>query len=257
MDYSFEKALSAWERIPVDNFDYMTAKELLLLDSEQLLELWDMATSVRYDSNSWRNKDNKLVKFMNLEYVEEKTVMDFGCGIGLDTIQFAAHRSYVVPADLHPATLYIVQQILALTLNVHPKKLVIVGKCWPFFICPGIDLFWSFGVLHHTPHARDILKSACIQLNPGGECRIVLHSDKRWETAMNESVPTCPTWEHPRFDEYVRKCDTVGHFTEWYNIEKVEELVSGFATVEDCQYMSDDLFVGAVIKPKEKMVPVT
>src|SRR5258708_3747483 len=115
-------------------------------------------------------------------------------------------------------------------------KIVVVQMVEPYFILDveneadyfkmdgKIDLFWSFGVLHHTPFISGILKRACSFLRqPEGECRICLYSDKGWERLMEEPTPTIPTHEHPRFQEYVRKKDPVGFYADWYNQKKIEQ----------------------------------
>ena len=66
---------------------------------------------------------------------------------------------------------------------------------------------------------------------------------------MNEEPPA-DTPGHSRFAEFVRKCDTVGNFAEWYDEAKLRQLVGDFATVEWFRYLGNDQLVGAVIKPK-------
>lgn len=252
--YSWEKAFRAWERLPVDDFEYLTADELLVMHPYQLKELADMAVVRRFDTTRWRNRANCLANFMNLENVGKKVVLDFGCGYGFDSIVFCRWGAVSVLADMHPKALQLAQTILDFTCGRIADKLLVVGPTPPYFeYKEGIDLFWSFGVLHHLPYADQVLLSACRQLKPGGECRVVVYSDKRWER-LTKTKPdgTAPVWEHPKFSEFVGKCDAVGDYADWYDEEKLHDLVDGFAEVKECRYLCQDDMLGAVLSPKSE-----
>lgn len=247
--YDFDEGFAEWSRVPVDDLGYFNADELLVMSNLQLFELAKMATVIRFREDSWRNRDAKLSEFMNLKDVEGRRVIDFGCGLGLDTVQFAHYGADVMPADLHPLLVYTAQKVLALVTGFRCSRCIIVRPDYPYFVQP-VDLFWSLGVLHHTPFAASILRSACEQLLPGGECRVGLYSDRRWVKMMDEPPPEGPTWKHPRFDEWVRKNDTVGYYADWYDEAKVARLVEDFGYVDSCRYICDDNLIGVVVKPK-------
>lgn len=250
-NYDFDKSLVDWRRVPLDDFDYMEADDFLILSPEQRKELINIGLSQRYAPIQWRNKDNCLLEFMQPKRWINKTVMDFGCGLGLDSIVFNQHGAFIYLADINPRTLMAAQQTLACWLDVHPKRLIVVGPDWPYWRMPpgSIDLFWSLGCLHHTPKGPDLIRRACQCLTKDGECRVVLYSDRQWEKVMGEPPPENVTG-HPRFDEWVRKMDAVGNYADWYNEEKLKKAVEKFAVVTECKYISADVFIGAVIKPK-------
>lgn len=250
--YDVEKAYSEWSRIPVDDFDYMSAHDLMILSPPQLRELIDMASGIRFNQLGWRNEGGSLEKFMLGGGVSDKMVVDFGCGLGVDACWFTMHGAKVVLADMHPNMLRMAQQSMVMRTGFISPRLMVTSPYWPFFIIDSVDVFWSLGVLHHTPHIGKILERMCGSLNPGGECRIVLYSDKRWEEMMGESVPSGPTWQHPRFQEFVRKCDTVGQYADWYNAEKIAALVEPFGEMVSCEPLCKWQMVGAVIKAKGK-----
>lgn len=250
--YDVERAYAEWSRLPVDDFDYMSADELMILAPQQLRELVDMASAVRFDKNGWRNEGGALERFMLGNGVTGKIVVDFGCGIGIDSCWFTVRGASVILADMHPAMLRVAQQSLIVKTGFIPQRLMVVSPYPPHFIIKNVDLFWSLGVLHHTPYIGKILERMCGSLAPGGECRIVLYSDKRWKEMMAEPPPSEPTWKHPRFQEFVRKCDTVGQYADCYNAEKIKTMVEPFGEMVSCDYLCRGQFVGAVIKPKGK-----
>lgn len=251
LPYSFEEAYDAWERIPVDDFDYLSADEILGLHPKQLKELTDFALDIRWSPSQWRNLDGKLAKFMDPGEANGKIVMDFGCGLGLDALIFAQHGANVILADIHPRSLLAAHRVLMSRIGRIANHLCITQPSYPYFICDKLDLFWSFGVIHHTPFADKILKRACEMLKPNGVCKVILYSDKRWETLMHEPVPGFDTWRHSRFREFAQKCDANNIWADWYSKLKLERICADFAVVESCDYISNDQFVAAVIRPKE------
>lgn len=251
--YDFLQSYNSWSRIPVDDFEYLSAQELFHLHPAQFGELLDLAAIHRWSHLGWRNRDGTLAKFMRMKEMAGRTVLDFGCGLGLDSLQYHLNGAKVVIADLHPWILYMAQRtILYSTNGVPPERTVIIMPRWPFLPDIKIDLFWSFGVLHHTPMAGEILRRACQVLNPGGEARVLLYSDRRWELLMGCPVPEGPAWRHPRYADFVRACDSVGLYADFYTEEKLAKLVEGFAEVAECKYLCDDQFIGAVVRPKAK-----
>ena len=251
MNYDFDASFAAWSRIPVDDFDYLSAREILLLAPSQRKELIELASTFRWAHDRWRNRNGSLLQFMTASASPDKIALDFGCGFGLDAVELFKVGMGVILADLHPWVLLLANQtLISATNGGMAMKLCPVAPLWPYFD-PGhkIDLFWSMGVLHHFPWGMQILRRACECLNPGGECRICLYSDKRWKEMVGD-LPQGNSWDDLRFAEFARKCDAVGSWADWYNEEKLKEAVRDFADVAECVYLCDDQFIGAVIKPK-------
>lgn len=211
-----DQAIKEWSRIPIDDLGYFTAEELLLLRNEQLKGVINIAGKHRWDVNEWRNRGNALADFMNPQAFKGRMVMDFGCGLGIDAVKFVLNGSRITLADMNPATVMMAEQVLILCTGFIADRLVITSPLPPFWIGGGIDLFWSMGVLHHSPFCREILKRACDALNVGGEIRVCLYSDRRWRKMMDCDPPE-DTPNHPGFAEYVRKCDSVGLYCDWYD----------------------------------------
>lgn len=240
-----------WSRIPVDDIGYFTASELLSMSTQQREDLIRLTYSIRFNPNHWRNKGNAMVEFMGVDKSAGKTVMDFGCGMGMDGIAFGMAGASVIFADMHPATVLLaVQNAAWLGVIGRPAFSYVVE---PFVVFPeNVDLFWSFGVLHHTPLMPKILKHACDHLKDGGQCRIGVYSDRRWVSLMQEDFPenTPFLMDHPRFNEFVRKCDSVGSYAECYSESKFRRCVEDVVSVKECRYLSNDQILGVVIEKK-------
>ena len=251
--YDFVSSYKEWSRIPVDDFGYLFPQEILFLHQLQRKELVDIAQQLRWSPFQWRNMGNSLRDFMGLDKVQGKLVMDFGCGLGLDSLEYSKSGADVVLADIHPWGLFTAQQVFCQITGLVPNQLCIVFPQRPYLshVKQQVDLFWSMGVLHHFPWGMDLLRMALTEwIKPDGEARICLYSDKRWRDLTGTELPTGKTWEHPKFGDYVRACDSVGMWSDWYNEEKLKRLTADFATVVECRPLCDGQFLGAVLKGK-------
>jgi 2-polyprenyl-3-methyl-5-hydroxy-6-metoxy-1,4-benzoquinol methylase len=90
----------------------------------------------------------------------DKKVLEIGCGIGTDTINFARHGAQVTTVDLSDKSMALARQ-----------RAQVFGLQDRIRFCPGnaeelsafvpvepYDLIYSFGVIHHTPHPNAVLE---------------------------------------------------------------------------------------------------
>src|SRR5271156_3828499 len=98
--------------------------------------------------------------FADFEKWRGKKVLEIGCGIGTDTINFARHRAQVTTVDLSPKSMALAR-----------PRAEVFGLQDRIRFCPGnaeelsafvpiepYDLIYSFGVIHHTPHPGAVLE---------------------------------------------------------------------------------------------------
>ncbi len=112
-----------------------------------------------------------------------KKVLEVGCGIGTDTINFARHGADVTAVDLSEKSLEIAREranVLGLSDRItfvlaNAEKLSTVVPVEPF------DLVYSFGVIHHSPHPGDILNELRHFLSPGGTLKIMVYHRRSWK----------------------------------------------------------------------------
>jgi hypothetical protein len=98
---------------------------------------------------------------------------------------------------------------------------------------PRADIFYSNGVLHHTPDAASVLRSASQSCT---EARLMLYSDRAWRHHTNSEPPADVTGD-PGFERYVRAMDAVGDYADWWSPEKLAQAVEGFWRVERFEYL--------------------
>ncbi len=114
--------------------------------------------------------------FAEFEHWRGKKVLEIGCGIGTETINFARAGAVVTAIDLSGKSVEITKKRFDIYgLNAR----LIHGNAEELDKCLGaekFDLIWSHGVIHHSPHPEKIIEQCKNFLRPDGELRIMLYA---------------------------------------------------------------------------------
>jgi ubiquinone/menaquinone biosynthesis C-methylase UbiE len=97
--------------------------------------------------------------FADFERWRDKRVLEIGCGIGTDTINFARHGAWVTAVDLSGKSLEIARRRAEVfgvgdRVRFHEGDAEELSRFVPI---EPYDLVYSFGVIHHTPHPERVL----------------------------------------------------------------------------------------------------
>ncbi|HEV8065827.1 MAG TPA: class I SAM-dependent methyltransferase [Acidimicrobiales bacterium] len=112
-----------------------------------------------------------------------KRVLEIGCGIGTDTMNFARAGAEVTAADLSGESIAVARQraeIFGLSdrvtfANCDAETMEDVPEE------PKFDLVYSFGVIHHTPHPGRVLEAARRRMKPGSTLKIMVYNRRSWK----------------------------------------------------------------------------
>jgi 2-polyprenyl-3-methyl-5-hydroxy-6-metoxy-1,4-benzoquinol methylase len=123
--------------------------------------------------------------FAEFDRWKGKRVLEIGCGIGTDTVNFARAGAEVVACDLSVESIKIARQraevfglsSLITFVNTNTELMEEVPADRPF------DLVYSFGVVHHTPKPQLLLKSARQQMSAGGKLKVMVYNRHSWKAA--------------------------------------------------------------------------
>ena len=115
-----------------------------------------------------------------------KYVLDLGCGIGTQAILFAKAGASVLAVDLSQESLEIARKrVVAEGLEDHItlicEDIEHPWKWLPRHAQCDFDLVYSFGVLHHTPHAHRALYGCRPWMEREGELRIMVYNRFSWK----------------------------------------------------------------------------
>src|SRR5438552_15352721 len=100
-------------------------------------------------------------------------LLEIGCGMGTDLLQFAGGGARVSGTDLTPRSIEISRQHL--TVYGESGDFAIAdGETLPF-ASESFDVVYSDGVLHHTPDTAGAVREIHRVLRPGGRAMVMLY----------------------------------------------------------------------------------
>lgn len=110
---------------------------------------------------------------MEFENFRGKKLLEIGCGLGTDLLQFARGGAIVTGVDLTQASIDLVKRCFEI-YELPVETRVADAERLPF--ADGtFDAVYSFGVLHHTPDTPQSIREAYRVLKPGGRAIIMLY----------------------------------------------------------------------------------
>ena len=134
----------------------------------------------------------RLLELMPVEF-PGKTVLDYGCGPGHDTLLFCQYGAgHVFYYDISPLALEIVDTRLEMHgLADHASPV-------ESYVIPKVDHVHCAGVLHHTGNPLEILKGLHWALKPDGEARVMIYDGERSKHTKSK-VPITRWWTEEEF----------------------------------------------------------
>jgi len=100
-------------------------------------------------------------------------LLEIGCGMGTDLLQFARGGARCIGLDLTPRSIEITRHRFAL-YGASGVFLVSDGERLPFGD-DSLDVVYSNGVLHHTPDTDGAIREIHRVLRPGGSAKVMLY----------------------------------------------------------------------------------
>jgi ubiquinone/menaquinone biosynthesis C-methylase UbiE len=117
-------------------------------------------------------------QILNLASLKGRSLLELGCGIGLDTIEFARHGADVTAIDLSPRCIDLAQCLLA-SYNLHANFELADAEELPHS-ASAFDIVVARGILMYTPYASRVVDELFRVLKPGGETNVLLHNRLSW-----------------------------------------------------------------------------
>jgi 2-polyprenyl-3-methyl-5-hydroxy-6-metoxy-1,4-benzoquinol methylase len=112
-----------------------------------------------------------------------KRVLEVGCGIGTDSINFARAGALLTAVDLSSESLHIAEQraeVMGVAdridfVQANAEELTSALPAEPY------DLVYSFGVVHHTPHPERALAEMRALAAPGTTLKLMVYHRRSWK----------------------------------------------------------------------------
>lgn len=168
--------------------------------------------------------------FAQFERWAGKRVLEIGCGIGTDTINFARAGASVTALDLSDVSLKLARQraeVFGLTDSIDfvqgdAEHLSEVITPEPF------DLIYSFGVVHHAPHPERIMRE--IRENfvaPGSVVKLMVYNRWSWKVFRLLLEGRLAVWKLDQLIARSSEAQTGCPVTYSYSRRSVEHLLEG------------------------------
>jgi ubiquinone/menaquinone biosynthesis C-methylase UbiE len=135
-------------------------------------EFFDEIEAYRYQKLAY------LPRVVSFQSYKGKKVLEIGCGVGIDSLQFARAGADLTAIDLTPNAIKLARQ----NLEVHGYQATFINANAEALDFPDnhFDVVYSNGVLHHTPRPEKAIAEVLRVLKPGGEAVILLYKKHSW-----------------------------------------------------------------------------
>jgi 2-polyprenyl-3-methyl-5-hydroxy-6-metoxy-1,4-benzoquinol methylase len=129
--------------------------------------------------------ENHIPGFAEFERWRGKRVLEIGCGIGTDTVNFARHGATVTSVDLSDKSLELARQRVKLygfeeQVKFYAGNAEELSKVVP---AEPYDLIYSFGVIHHTPQPERVLEELRQYARPGTTVKVMVYHRRSYKVA--------------------------------------------------------------------------
>src|SRR5262245_28204275 len=164
-----------------------------------------------------------------------RRVLEIGCGLGTDTVNFARAGASVTAVELSEESAALARQRMDV-YGLADRVTIHVGNAEELpAILPAqtFDLVYSFGVIHHSPHPQRIIEHIRRYMSPQSELRLMVYariSYKLFWIMREEGV-----WDMSQIDALIARnseAQTGCPVTYTYTDSSVRDLLAGFRVVD-------------------------
>jgi SAM-dependent methyltransferase len=164
---------------------------------------------------------------------ENKRVLEMGCGIGTDAINFARHGALLTCIELSKKSL----DICKLRFKIYGMKAKFYqgdAENLSSFLPPQkFDLIYSFGVIHHTPHPEKVIEQIKKYSDKKTEIKLMLYS--KWSFKVLWII-LCfgkgAFWRLPDLIKAYSEAQTGCPITYCYSFSQIRKLLRAFKIVK-------------------------
>ncbi|MFQ5850703.1 MAG: class I SAM-dependent methyltransferase [Candidatus Binatia bacterium] len=171
--------------------------------------------------------------FAQFERWKDKKVLEIGCGIGTDSINFARHGADLAVIELSEKSLEVCRQrfgVYGLKAHFYCGN---AEELSAFVPVEPYDLIYAFGVIHHTPHPQRVFEEIKKYCSPETQVGVMLYSKWSWKVLW--IISTYGRGAFWRADELVRtysEAQTGCPVTYCYSFRDIRRLMKHYQIVQ-------------------------
>ena len=141
-----------------------------LSHSEERIRYFQEISERRYGHREWH-----VPIVARFDAFREKDVVEIGCGIATDGLEFAKNGANYVGVDLTPHSVELAEERFKL-FGVPGRFVVANAEEKLPFADESVDHVYSFGVIHHSPTPERIVQEIQRVLRKGGTFTVMLYN---------------------------------------------------------------------------------
>ena len=162
-----------------------------------------------------------IVPWVDFPYWSGKKVLEVGCGMATEGINFARSGATYTGTDLSTESLDLAEKRFKVYNEKGNFYLGNSEELSSFVPVETYDLIYSFGVIHHSPHPEKIISEIKKYMNKDSTLKIMLYATDSWKNYMIEAGHDQPEAQYG--------CPIANTYTH----DEVRELLKGFdVTIE-------------------------
>lgn len=173
--------MAEFENVPIDAVrDYWNRRPCNIRHSQK-----EKGTKEYFDEVEARKYfvEPHIPEFAEFPKWNGKKVLELGCGIGTDTINFARSGAQVTAVDLSEESLELARtraKVFGLEnqIKFYQANGEELSKTVPV---EKFDLIYSFGVIHHTPHPDKALSELDKYAGPDSTLKLMVYNKHSWK----------------------------------------------------------------------------
>ena len=160
-----------------------------------------------------------------------RKVLEIGCGIGTDTMNFARNNAHVTAVDVSERSLDIARR-RAVIYGLSDRIRFVLADAEQ--LCAAVpqetyDLVYSFGAIHHTPRPMRVIEQIRQYAGSGSTVKLMVYNRRSWKVlGILARHATTAVWARDdviaRHSEAASGCPV----TYTYSVRDVQRLLSGF-----------------------------
>ena len=162
-----------------------------------------------------------IPSFAGFSNTKGKKVLEVGCGMATEGINFARSGATYTGTDLSTESLDLAKKRFKVYNEKGNFYLGNSEELSSFVPVETYDLIYSFGVIHHSPHPEKIISEIKKYMNKDSTLKIMLYATDSWKNYMIEAGHDQPEAQYG--------CPIANTYTN----DEVRELLDGFdVTIE-------------------------
>ena len=161
-----------------------------------------------------------------------KSVLEIGCGIGTDAINFARHGAKLTAIEISQNSLNLSKtrfRVFGLSAELLHGNAEFLSSFVPV---KPYDLIYSFGVIHHTPNPKNMLEEIKKYCDKDTEIKIMLYAKWSWKALeIIIKYGKLQFWKVEKLVQKYSEAQTGSPFTYCYSKSEIVKLMDGYKII--------------------------